>query len=133
MVMEMKLRQYAGPRGRVLILDTGGRRPPWDERHLLCCRSLTLPVDGLLAGPVGRKPPFGVLAMDLDGQRVPLEPWMAAAFAAFLRDAGYAAGETAVTDGRDTCRVPAGTGGWRAVLAPEGRELRYLLGLRDNA
>ncbi len=125
----MKLRRYAGIGGSVLILDAGGGMPDRKEWQLMCCRSLTLPVDALLLGPLNREQPFRVMALDLDGMTMSLEEREAAAFGAFLQDEGYAHGPLCVTDGSRTYRVPAGHPGWWAVTAPEGLRLRRLLSL----
>ena len=128
--MDMKLRRYAGTKGSALILDTGGHPADRKEWQLVCCRSLTLPVDTLILGPLGAEQPFRMMALDLDGLTVPMGQREAEVFAAFLQDEGYASwGTVYVTDGTTAYAVPAGHHGWRAVSAPEGLRLQRLLGL----
>ncbi len=128
--MGMKLRRYAGSQGSVLILDTGGALPDRRDGQLLCCRSLTLPVDVLLLGPLGRGGLFRVAALDVDGLPALLGKREAEAFGAFLRDEGYAGpGPVYVSDGCSAYVVPAGRHGWQPTAAPEGRQLARLLGL----
>lgn len=96
----------------------------------MCCRSLTLPVDTLLLGPVGTEQPFRVMVLDPDGLTAPLQRREAEAFAAFLRDEGYAKiGPVYISDGQQTYAVPGGHHGWWAVTAPEGLRLQRLLSL----
>ena len=117
--MKMKLLEYAGPGGRVLILDTGGSPPGALERKLLCCRSLTLPVDALILGPLEPGPPFLAEVLDTEGLPRPMGRSESAAFAAFLRDAGYAGpGPVPVSDGTNTCTLPP-EGDWCLAGAPE--------------
>ena len=130
--MKMKLRRYTSASGSVLILDTNGRAPADPERQLLCCRSLTLPVDALLLGPLDPAPPFQVLALDVEGQPLPLTQTAAAAFAAFLRDSQKISGSVSITDGIRTYVIPAGDPAWQAESAPEGRELLRLLGISEG-
>lgn len=124
----MKLSQYADSQGSALILDTGGILPDHKTRQLMCCRSLTLPVDILLLGPVCLSRPFGVMVSDLDGLPCPLSRREATLFAVFLRDAGYAGDEAVyVTDGVRSYAVPPGRHGWQSrSLRPD---LAQLLGL----
>lgn len=126
----MKLRRYAGNQGSALILDTGGGPPDRKEWQLVCCRSLTLPVDTLLLGPLGAEQPFRMMVLDLDGLTAPMGRREAEASAAFLRDEGYAdSGTVYISDGKRTYAVPAGHHGWRSVTAPEGLRLQRLLGI----
>lgn len=125
----MKLRQYTGENGSVLILDAGGGVPDRREWQTMCCRSLTLPVDTLLVGPMNREPPWFVMVLDTDGLTVPLTEREAQVFARFLRDEGYTEKTAvAVTDGKKLIHgIPEA--GWWQVTAPEGQRLRRLLGL----
>lgn len=128
--MGMKLRCYAGKQGSVLILDTEGRVPDRKEWQLLCCRSLTLPVDTLLLGPLGPESPFRLLALDLDGLERPVTLREAQVFGRFLQDEGYAPpGPVQVDGGGEIFTVSSRGDGWWAVTAPEGLRLRRLLGL----
>ena len=128
--MGMKLRCYAGKQGSVLILDTEGRVPDRKEWQLLCCRSLTLPVDTLLLGPLGPESPFRLLVLDTDGLERPVTLREAQVFGRFLQDEGYAPpGPVQVDGGREIFTVSSRGDGWWAVTAPEGLRLRRLLGL----
>lgn len=128
--MAMKLRQYTGKSGSVLILDTGGAPPDRREWQLMCCRSLTLPVDTLLLGPLGQESPFRVMALDTDGLSIPITHREAEVFARFLRDEGYTGADLVfVSDGPRVFAVSASGNGWWRVTAPEGLRLRRLLGL----
>ena len=128
----MKLRRYTGKAGSVLILDTGGGMPDRKEWQLMCCRSLTLPVDTLLLGPLGGGPVFRVMALDPDGLSTPVTRREAEVFGLFLRDEGYAWGEFVyVTDGAQVFAVGRHPAGWRQVTAPEGLRLQRLLGLGE--
>lgn len=128
--MGMRLRRYAGKTGSVLILDTGGGAPDRREWQLMCCRSLTLPVDTLLLGPLGAGSPYRVMALDTDGLTTAVTRREAEVFALFLRDEGYVRERLAfVTDGRGVFAVPTSGEGWWALSAPEGLRLERLLGL----
>lgn len=113
-----------------MILDTACGFPDRKEWQLMCCRSLTLPVDTLLLGPLGTDQPFRAMVLDLDGLSTPMHRREAEVFAAFLHDEGYAnPGTIYVSDGKNTYAVPAGHHGWHAVTAPEGLRLQRLLNL----
>lgn len=114
----------------MLILDTGGGSIARKEWQLMCCRSLTLPVDTLLLGPLGEGAPYRLLALDTDGLSIPVTEREAEVFGLFLRDEGYIEGDTVwVTDGASGFRVSSEPRGWRAVSAPKGLRLQRLLGL----
>lgn len=126
----MKLRHYTGKAGSVLILDTGGAPPDRKEWQLMCCRSLTLPVDRLLLGPLGHGSPYRVMVLDTDGLSVPVTRRDAEVFGLFLRDEGYTQERLVfITDGIGAFAVPDNPAGWRQVTAPEGIRLQRLLGL----
>lgn len=128
--MAMKLRRYTGKAGSILILDTNGSPPGRKEWQLMCCRSLTLPVDTLLLGPLGQDIPYRLMALDTDGLTIPITQREAAVFGQFLRDEGYADTEQIlVTDGRSVFPITGSQTGWWAVTAPEGLRLQRLLGL----
>ncbi len=128
--MEMKLSAYGSPWGRILILDTEGSPPDWRQRQLLGCRSLTLPWDGLLAGPMNREQPFQVLELDLEGLERPLGRAEAAAFGRFLRERGWTdRGAVWVSDGQTAYVVPTDGPDWQAVPAPCEGQIRDLLSL----
>lgn len=130
MVMGMKLRCYAGKAGSVLVLDTGGAAPERKEWQLLCCRSLTLPVDTLLLGPLGRDSPFRLMVLDTDGLSRSVTVREAEVFGRFLRDEGYWHASPVYIAGEAGVFPVDGQGdGWWAVTAPEGLRLRRLLGL----
>ena len=96
----------------------------------MCCRSLTLPVDTLLLGPLGRGSPYRVMALDTDGLTVPVTRREAEVFGLFLRDEGYAQGLLVyVTDGVGVFAVQDQPEGWWRVSAPEGVRLQRLLEL----
>lgn len=113
----------------MLILDAGGGEADRREWQLMCCRSLTLPVDTLLVGPLRQEPPWYVMVLDTDGLTLPLTGREAQVFARFLQDEGYTEKSVVpVTDGRTNILAVPGEGWWQ-VTAPEGLRLRRLLGL----
>lgn len=96
----------------------------------MCCRSLTLPVDTLLLGPLGHSSPYRVMALDTDGMTVPVTRREAEVFSLFLRDEGYAWDRVLfITDGIGAYAVSGRPTGWWQVTAPEGLRLQRLLGL----
>ncbi len=128
--MTMKLRRYTGKAGSVLILDTAGAPPDRKEWQLVCCRSLTLPVDTLLLGPLGRGSPYRLMALDTDGLTRPVTRREAEVFSLFLRDEGYAWERVLfITDGVGAFAVSGRPTGWWQVTAPEGIRLQRLLAL----
>lgn len=68
----------------ILILDTNGVLPTKMQRDLMLCRSLTLPADYLLMGPVqlGKCPIFWCI--EPEGKRISGDMQAAAAFCACL-------------------------------------------------
>ena len=97
----------------VLILDTDGAPPQQKQRDLMLCRSLTLPADRLLAGPVqlGRCPTFWRL--DPDGNRISGEIQDAAVFLAWFAATGYGTASAASDGYRSFFPQPLDIRQWR--------------------
>ena len=125
----MKLWTWSCGENRVLLLDTCGKHPAPRERGLFLCRSLTLPADRLLMGPVSWEPFPELVRMDHEGVRIPAESTDAAVFLAFLSAAGY--GEfLAATDGiKRFAPDPEQIAQWKGIRRPEERMQRRLLSL----
>ena len=114
---------------RVLILDTGGSRPETQTQGLFLCRSLTLPADRLLMGPVAWTPVPQFIRLDHEGVRIPADGSDAAVFSAFLHAAGYGA-FTGVSDGlRQFHPQPEEIQQWQGARQPENSMQRMLLSL----
>ena len=96
--MDMELWTWSSGKNRVLLLNTWGKPPTAQERGLFLCRSLTLPADRLLMGPVAWEPCPAFVRLDWEGVRIPADREDAAVFLAFLSAAGYGT-YPAATDG----------------------------------
>ena len=114
---------------RVLILDTGGSRPETQTQELFLCRSLTLPADRLLLGPVACTPVPQFILLDHEGVRIPADGSDAEVFGAFLYAAGYGA-FTSVSDGlRQFQPQPEEIQQWQGARQPDDSAQRRLLSL----
>lgn len=122
----MKLWVWEKERMMVLILDTDGVPPQQKQRDLMLCRSLTLPADRLLAGPVrlGRCPTFW--RIDLDGNRIPGEMQDAAAFLACFAAAGYGAALDASDGYRRFCPRQSDVRQWRGRRLSQSQLAAFL-------
>lgn len=127
--MDMELWTWSCGENRVLLLDTRGKQPTPQERGMFLCRSLTLPVDRLLMGPVSWEPCPGLIRMDHEGVRISAEEADAGVFLAFLSAAGY--GEfSSATDGlRSFTPKPEQITCWKGKRQPENQTQRRLLSL----
>ena len=96
--MGMELWTWSSGEKQVLILNPRGKPPIPKERGLFLCRSLTLPADRLLMGPVGWTPCPGFCRVDHEGVRIPADVEDAGAFLSYLAAAGYGV-FSAATDG----------------------------------
>ena len=115
----------------ILILDTNGVLPTKMQRDLMLCRSLTLPADYLLMGPVqlGKCPIFWCI--EPEGKRISGDMQAAAAFCACLAAAGYGAALT-VSDGyRSFSLQQSDVRQWRAHGLSQG-QLAWLLSVDQS-
>lgn len=114
---------------RVLILDTGGSRPEARTQGLFLCRSLTLPADRLLLGPVAWTPVPQFIRLDHEGVRILADGADAEVFSAFLHAAGYG-DYVGVSDGlRRFQPQPEEIQQWQGVRQPDDSVQRRLLSL----
>ena len=124
----MELWRWDCETNRVLILNTRGKLPDVQERGLLLCRSLTLPAERLLLGPIAWEPCPRFLRIDWEGVRIPANCGDAAVWLAFLAAAGYGV-YSAASDGIRTFFPSAEEiAHWRGTKIPEG-EIKRLLSL----
>lgn len=114
---------------RVLMLNTRGAPPEERERGLFLCRSLTLPVERLLMGPVGWRPHPGMIRLDHEGVRIPAEKEDAAAFLAFLSAAGYGSFSSATDGLRVFAPGREEIARWQGKCQPDSQIQRKLLSL----
>lgn len=125
----MELWTWSRGENRVLLLDTRGKRPTLQERGLFLCRSLTLPMDRLLMGPVSWEPFPELVRMDHEGVRIPAESADAAVFLAFLSAAGYGK-FLAATDGiKRFTPAPEQIACWKGIRQPADQVQRRLLSM----
>lgn len=125
----MELWTWSCGENRVLLLDTRGKQPTAQERGIFLCRSLTLPVDRLLMGPVSWEPCPGLIRMDHEGVRIPAEGSDAGVFLAFLWAAGYGNFASATDGLRSFTPKSEQIICWKGKRQPEDQTQRRLLSL----
>lgn len=114
---------------RVLMLNTRGTLPEEQERGLFLCRSLTLPAERLLMGPVSWSPHPGMIRLDHEGVRIPAEKEDVAAFLAFLAAAGYGSCSSATDGLRVFTPDREEIARWQGKRQPDAQIQRQLLSL----